>query len=267
MSIKTTRKYREELKEANLRLKKAYKEVRDSHIQIVFRLAVMAEYRDMTTGSHLVRIADYSAMIAQGMGLSKTEVQNVRYASPMHDIGKIILPDSILKNKGKLTDDEREVMKRHPIAGAEIFRDSRSPIMQACGVIALTHHERYDGSGYPYGLKGKEIPLYGRIVGVADVFDALTSKRPYKKAYSFERSVSMVTAMAGRNFDPDVVKAFVRSEERIRGVWEANRDIEDFLDGVGGLGEAVPRLDLKIQLMLGRAGRYNPRKMSGGKLR
>lgn len=248
MRKKTTETYRREAREAYSKLKKAYRELRDSNIQMIFRLAVIAEYRDFTTGTHLVRIADYSAIIAQGMGLSKADVELIRYASPMHDIGKIILPDSILKKKGKLTRKEREIMKQHPLVAAEIFKNAHTPLMKACGSIAVSHHERFDGTGYPRGLKGEEIPLYGRIVGVADVFDALTSKRPYKEAFGFDESVSMIMELAGTHFDPDVVMAFIRNRQRIKGIWEANRDIQDFLKDKGIREDSVPQLALKVSL-------------------
>ncbi len=246
MRKKTRESYRREIKKAYDKLNKAYRELRDSNIQIIFRVAVMAEYRDLTTGTHLVRIADYSAIIAEGMGLPRSEVELIRYSSPMHDIGKLMLPDSILKKKGKLSGKEWELMRRHPLVGSEIFRNSTSPLMKSCGVIALTHHERHDGSGYPAGLKGNGIPLYGRIVGIADVFDALTSNRPYKKAYGFNRSVSMITDMAGSHFDPEIVAAFIRSKDRLKGVWQANRDIEDFIRDIGVSAKDVSQLDLRV---------------------
>jgi len=226
--------YRKKLRKAYEKLEKAYRELWDSHVEMIFRLALMAEYRDLATGTHLVRIAEYSAIIAEAFGLPKREVEIIRYSSPMHDAGKIALPDTILKKKGKLTSEEIKLVREHPAIGAEIFKSARSTIMRACGIIALTHHERFDGAGYPQGLKGKEIPLYGRIVGLADVFEAFTAKRSYKKAYGFDRSASMVIERAGSHFDPDVVMAFVRSRDRIKKVWEANRDIEEFLEGVEG---------------------------------
>ena len=215
------------------KLKAAYKELKDSHIEMISRLAMMAEYHDETTGIHLVRVADYSAIIAEGLGLPKSEVEIVRDASPMHDVGKIMLPDSILKKQGKLTAKERSLMKKHPIIGTDIFRDARTPMLKACAVIAQSHHERFDGTGYPKGLKGDQIPLYGRIVALADCFDAFTSKRPYKKAYSFEKSFSMVVERAGTHFDPAVVMSFVRNKEKIRKIFEANKDIEAFLKDKG----------------------------------
>jgi len=226
---KTKEAYREEVRKAYDKLRKAYRQLWDSHVEMIFRLALMAECRDPETGTHIVRISEYSAVIAEGFGLPRKEVEIIRYSSPMHDIGKIMLPDSILRKKGDLNPAQLKLMREHPLAGADIFRNARSPIMRACGVIALTHHERFDGSGYPKGLKGKKIPLYGRIVGLADVFDALISKRSYKKAYTFDKSVSMIMERAGTHFDPEVVMAFVRNRGKIRKVWQANKDIEEFL--------------------------------------
>ncbi|MGB3113252.1 MAG: HD domain-containing phosphohydrolase, partial [Candidatus Omnitrophota bacterium] len=207
---KSNEYYSNKVRSAYEELKKAYRQLRDSHIEMIFRLALMAEYRDVTTGTHLVRIADYSEVIAEGLGLPKREIEIIRYASPMHDIGKIILPDSILKKKEKLTPSEWKLIRKHPLVGGEIFKNARTPVLRACGIVALTHHERFDGKGYPRGLKGNRIPLYGRIVGLADYFDALTSKRSYKKAYPFDKSVSMVLENAGSFFGPAVVISFMR---------------------------------------------------------
>jgi putative two-component system response regulator len=233
MARKTKKDPYGKLQSAYRELKKAYKELRNSHLEMVFRLALMAEFRDPAMGIHLVRIADYSAAIAEGLGLPEEEVAIIRYASPMHDVGKVILPDNILKKKGKLVPEEEKLMRKHPEVGADIFKNAKSPMMRACRTIALTHHERFDGSGYPQGLKGGEIPLYGRIVALADCFDAFTSQRSYKRAYNFEKSVSMVMERAGGHFDPAVVTAFMRKKEEIRRIWEANRDIEIFLEDMG----------------------------------
>jgi putative two-component system response regulator len=214
-------------------LKKSYKELRGSHVEMIFNLALMAELRDAATGGHLVRIADYSAAIAEALGLSENEIEIIRYASAMHDIGKIVLPDKILLKNGSLTTEEKEQVKKHPETGAEVFRNAKSPMMRACRDIALTHHERFDGTGYPEGLKGDEIPLYGRIVALADCFDAYATERSYKKAFSFEKSVAMVVARAGSHFDPSVVRAFLKTKNKIRKIWEANQDIELFLKDMG----------------------------------
>ncbi|MBD3426124.1 MAG: HD domain-containing protein [Candidatus Omnitrophica bacterium] len=226
-------------------LKHAYDEIKEANMEMIFRMAVVAESRDVSTGVHLVRIADYSAIIAEEMGLSEKEVDTIRHASPLHDIGKITLPDSILKKKGKLTSEERYIMMKHPEAGARIFANSKTPIMRACELVALTHHERFDGKGYPRGLKGEQIPLYGRIVSLADCFDAFTSKRSYKKAFGFDKSVSMVLERAGTHFDPAVVMAFMRNKEKIKRTWEANRDIEQFLMDAGLSHEAPPHIAIR----------------------
>ncbi|MFC1548456.1 HD-GYP domain-containing protein [Candidatus Omnitrophota bacterium] len=233
MKKRTAGVYRKEIRDAYEKLEKAYGELKETNLEMIFRLALMAEYRDTSTGVHLVRIADYSAAIAEEMGLPEREVEILRHASPMHDVGKMMLPDSILKKKGKLTPEEMEVVKKHPEAGTRIFKNARSSLMKVCGMIALTHHERFDGTGYPRGLKGEKIPLYGRIVGLADCFDAYSSKRSYKKAFGFEESVSMVVEQAGTHFDPAVVMAFVRNKKKIKRIWEANRDIEEFLESAG----------------------------------
>ncbi|MFA5116055.1 MAG: HD domain-containing phosphohydrolase [Candidatus Omnitrophota bacterium] len=210
-------------------LKKAYAEIRDSYAEMIFRFALIAEYRDESTGTHLVKIADYSTEIAREMGLSQKDIDNLRYASPMHDIGKIVIPDAILKKPGGLTPEEREVMKTHTTLGGDIFKNSKSPLLKVARTISLTHHERFDGTGYPNGLKGDDIPLFGRIVSVADVFDALTSKRPYKEAYGFDEAVELIKEGSGTQFDPAVVRAFLKRIEKIKQVWQATQDIELFL--------------------------------------
>lgn len=228
----------EMIRDAYEKLKKAYRAMKDSHVEMIFRMALLTEFRDPNTGRHLVRIADYSGVIAEEMGLKKKEIDLIRLASPMHDIGKVMLSDNILKKKGKLTPKERDKMKKHPEVGAEIFKSAHTPIMKMCGIIALTHHERFDGTGYPRGLKGRKIPLYGRIVALADCFDALTSKRPYKRMFEFEEAVDEIIGDSGTHFDPDVVDAFVKSKSKIKGIWKANRDIELFLGDMGLIEEA-----------------------------
>ncbi len=222
-----------ELQAAHGELQETYRRLKDAHIEMIFRMALMAEYRHHAMGTHLVRIADYSSILAEGLGLPAEEAEIIRYASPMHDIGKIMLPDSILKKSGRLTDKEAELMKKHPRVGADIFKNAKSPLLKACRTIALTHHERFDGKGYPSGLEGEEIPLYGRIVALADCFDAFISKRTYKEAYSFDKSVSMVQERAGGHFDPVLVDVFTDNKDKIRRIFNANRDIDDFLEDMG----------------------------------
>jgi len=235
MDDKAKKHAKQKIREAYTELKESYRKLEDSQIEMIFRLALLTELKDPSTGAHLVRIADYSAIIAEGMSLSKEEVHLIRLASPMHDIGKIIIPDSILNKKGKLDDKQMALIRKHPEVGSEIFKNAKSQIMQACRVIAYTHHEHFDGSGYPRGLKGENIPLYGRIVALADCFDALTSKRSYKDAYSFEKAVSIISEEAGTHFDPAVVISFIRNKEKIRKILEANRDIAIFLENMGGI--------------------------------
>ena len=221
--------YEARVKKAYQELKKSYEDIKDSYSEMIFRFALAAEYRDESTGTHLVKIADYCTEIGRELGLSKKDTEYLRYASPMHDIGKLIIPDAILKKEAGLTPEEREVVQKHSQLGANIFQGSRSPLLKVARIISLTHHERYDGTGYPRGLKGKEIPLFGRIVALADVFDALTSKRPYKDAYDFNEAVKLVEELSGRHFDPDVVRAFLKRKNKIKKIWQATRDIELFL--------------------------------------
>ncbi len=222
-------KYENKMKQAYKRLEKIYSEVKDSYTEMIFRLALVAEYKDESTGAHLVRIADYSIALAHSLKLKDKDIELIKYASPMHDIGKLVIPDAILKKPEGLTPEEREIMKQHTVLGANIFKGSKSKLLKTAREICLTHHERYDGTGYPQGLKGNEIPLFGRIVGVADVFDALTSKRPYKEAYGFEEAMKMIESQSGKHFDPKLVKVFLKDSKKIHSIWKATKDIEQFI--------------------------------------
>jgi response regulator RpfG family c-di-GMP phosphodiesterase len=189
---------------------RATKEVIDRENDTIFRLSRAAEYRDPETGAHVLRMAHYSRLIAQRLGLPDVFQDLLFHAAPMHDIGKVGTPDNILLKPGKLTPEEMVVMRQHAEMGHEILRDSPSPVLQMAAIIALSHHERYDGTGYPNALLGQDIPLAGRIVAVADVFDALTSERPYKKAWPIEEAVSYMRDQSGKHFDPGCVEAFFR---------------------------------------------------------
>ncbi|MFD2233285.1 HD domain-containing phosphohydrolase [Phaeospirillum tilakii] len=177
--------------------------------ELVLRLAKAAEFRDPETGEHIQRMAHYSRLIATGLGLPEEECELIFKAAPMHDVGKLGTPDEILLKPGRLTDAELVVMRRHPLIGHAILDGSSSRLIQLGAEIALTHHERYDGTGYPAGLAGETIPLPGRIVAVADVFDALTSTRPYKPAWSLERAHAFVKDEIGRHFDPGCATALL----------------------------------------------------------
>jgi PAS domain S-box-containing protein/putative nucleotidyltransferase with HDIG domain len=172
-------------------------------------LALAGEYRDDDTSDHTERVAAMAAELAQRLGLDAQTVEHLREAALLHDVGKIAIPDHILLNAGTLSAEEQEIMRTHAVLGARLLRGSGSPVLQMASVIAACHHEWWDGSGYPAGLAGKRIPLVGRIVAVADVFDALTHDRPYKPAWPVERAVARIERGAGSQFDPRVVAAFL----------------------------------------------------------
>ena len=183
--------------------------LRDAHLDTIIRLAKAVEYRDLETGDHINRIRDYVTIIACGLNLPDIEADLIRNAVPMHDIGKIAIPDSVLLKPGPLTPEERIVMQTHTTIGARILAGSSSAILQASEIVALHHHERYDGTGYPHRLKGNDIPLYGRISAIADVFDAVCSKRCYKKAQSVDTALAIIREGSGKAFDPDMVEIFL----------------------------------------------------------
>jgi putative two-component system response regulator len=178
--------------------------------EIVMMLMKAAEHRDNETGNHVARVAGLVTSIGLGLGLPEEEVEQLSLASTMHDVGKISVPDSILLKPGPLTAEERDEMQNHAERGKRILEGSSSSLMQLAAEIAATHHERWDGTGYPLGLKAEAIPLGGRIVAIADVFDALTSERPYKKAWSEAEALNHIRANAGTHFDPTCVDAFLR---------------------------------------------------------
>jgi HD superfamily phosphodiesterase len=188
-----------------------YEELKKAQEEIVMRLSIAAEFRDSTTYNHLVRMSLYSYLIAKEMGFDEEWCEKLKLAAPMHDIGKLGIKDTILLKPAKLTDEEFEEMKKHTIYGYEILKDSTIDILKMASNVALCHHEKYDGTGYPRGLKGEEIPIEARIVAVADVFDALTSRRPYKEPYEIERAVEIIEKDSGKHFDPKVVQAFKRA--------------------------------------------------------
>ena len=186
------------------------RELEETRQEAILRLGRAAEYRDNETGMHVIRMSRLSARLAKEIGLNYEECQLMLQASPMHDVGKIGIPDEILLKPGKLNEKEWEIMKKHPEIGAEILSGGHSAVMQMAETIALTHQERWDGSGYPHGLKGEKIPLAGRIVAICDVFDALTSKRYYKEAFSIEKSMQIIEQGSGKDFEPALVETFKR---------------------------------------------------------
>ncbi len=205
-------------------LQQAFEKIKTASLDTIFRLSRAAEYKDEDTGAHIKRVSHYSATIAGEMGLSKGTVEAILYAAPMHDAGKIGIPDRILLKPGKLDPDEWEIMKQHTIIGAQLLERSDAEFIKLAEVIALTHHEKWDGSGYPKGLKGSEIPLVGRIATIADVFDALTSRRPYKGPFSLKKSFDIIGQSRGSHFDPEVVNAFFAAENEILSIKEQYKD-------------------------------------------
>lgn len=178
--------------------------------ETIMLLCRASEYRDPETGVHILRMAHYSRLIAAELGLSAEEQQNILNAAPMHDIGKVGTPDHILLKPGKLEPAQMDIMRQHAIIGYEILKSSQATMLQLAAEIAYTHHERFDGTGYPRALKGEAIPLVGRIVAVADVFDALTSVRPYKKAWTIENAKQYLLDNCGTHFDPQCVHALIQ---------------------------------------------------------
>lgn len=183
-------------------------ELQQTRLEIIRRLGLAAEFKDNETGLHVIRMSHYSRLIAEEVEHDNEWSDLVFNAAPMHDIGKIGIPDKVLLKPGKLDDEEWKLMRKHPEFGAAIIGKHSSELMQMSREIALSHHEKWNGSGYPYGLKGEEIPLSGRIVAIADVFDALTTERPYKKAWTVENAVKFINKNSGSHFDPNLVPLF-----------------------------------------------------------
>jgi len=183
-------------------------ELEDTQKEIIFAMGYVGEIRSKETANHVKRVAMYSQIFATHYGLDEEEAQLIKDASPMHDIGKVGIPDSILNKPGKLTAEEYTAMKEHANLGYELFKNSKRKLLQAAAIISYEHHEKYDGSGYPRGLKGEDIHIYGRITALADVFDALASDRIYKKAWDDERIFSLIREESGKHFDPALVDIF-----------------------------------------------------------
>ena len=207
-------------------VKKATEVIHAREQELLYRMSRAAVYRDPETGAHIQRMSRYSALIAAELGLSDDEQTLILQASPMHDMGKIGIPDHILLKPGPLTPEEYAIMQKHSEIGFELLKGSDSVVFQEAAAIAISHHEKFDGSGYPYGVAGEAIPLCGRIVAVADVFDALTSERPYKKAWPVERAFDCLREGSGRHFDPACVNAFFARQSEVLRIqmqyWDAS---------------------------------------------
>lgn len=243
-SMLRLKSYQDEITAQNILLERKVRErtleLEESRLDIIWRLAKMAEFRDYDTGNHIVRVGYYCRVIAEAIGLEQKFIETLFMTSPLHDIGKIGIPDNILLKPGKLSPEEFEIMKKHCTIGAEMLQhdckckdallserglhihtttsDGINPLLKMASTIALSHHERWDGTGYPSGLEGDKIPMESRIVALADVYDALCSVRPYKPAFTEEESLAIISDKAGKYFDPVVYEAFLKSIDKLRSI-------------------------------------------------
>jgi two-component system response regulator RpfG len=206
-------------------VKAATAEIKAREKETLMRLARAGEHKDYDTAMHLQRMSLYSRAIAEAIGFDEEDAEIIELASPLHDIGKIGIPDSILLKKGPLDPEELKNMRKHPLIGYEILQDSPSKYLQKGGEIALAHHEKFDGSGYPFGLKGNDIPLSARIVAVADVFDALTSVRPYKAAWTIDKALEYIHDESGKHFDPELVTVMLSMRSIIEKIYNEHLDV------------------------------------------
>ncbi len=209
------------------RVRERTKELEDTRLEVVRCLGRAAEYKDNETGQHVLRMSKVAQLLARAIGMSDEHVELMRYAAPMHDIGKIGILDAILLKPGRLTPEERRIMEGHVMIGAEILGEHEWPLMCMARTVALTHHEKWDGTGYPQGLKGTDIPLVGRICAISDVYDALRSDRPYKTSWPVEDAVTFIQEQTGKHFDPALVMKLIENLDEIERIRETHRDSYD----------------------------------------
>jgi putative two-component system response regulator len=214
-------------------------DLRQAHLDTIFRLGVAAEYRDKETANHIKRMSHFSARIAKGLGWSSEAVEMILWSSLMHDVGKLGIPDYILLKPGRLTPAERHMMEFHSVIGGNILRGAKVPVLRQSRVVALTHHEKYNGTGYPRGLKGEEIPVEGRITILADIFDALSSKRVYKEALAEEDVLRILKEGRGLFFDPDLLDVFLKDLEAMREIQHRYADREEDYDTFKNLDRVI----------------------------
>jgi len=207
----------------------SHKKLKKAYIDSIHRLVLASEFKDEDTGEHIMRMGEYSRFMAEKLNFSADNIQAIYYASPMHDIGKIGIPDHILLKPGKLTTDEFKIIKTHTTIGATLLSRSESPILKMAEEIALNHHEQFSGKGYPQGLSGEDIPLSGRIVAVIDTFDALMSKRPYKDPYPPERTYDVIKEQRGKQFDPSITDLFLDNFTELVSIRENIKPLGPFL--------------------------------------
>jgi HD-GYP domain-containing protein (c-di-GMP phosphodiesterase class II) len=200
-------------------------EIEETQKEIIYTMGEIGESRSKETGNHVKRVAEYSKLLAVRYGLNEQEAELLKMSSPMHDIGKVAIPDAILKKPGKLTDEEYDTMKTHTVIGYNLLKNSRRKILKTAATVARSHHEKWNGTGYPDRLTGEEIPLYGRITALADVFDALASDRYYKKAWELDRIINLFREERGEHFDPQLVDIFLESIPEIVQIKEQYNDV------------------------------------------
>lgn len=201
-----------------------YKKLRDMQNKLIFKISNAAEFRDVETHKHTIRVGLYCAMMAELMGMDTEEVEMIKMTAPMHDAGKIGIPDAILHKPGKLDEEEFTIMKNHASIGYDILYDDEDPTLQMAARIAREHHEKWDGTGYPLGIKGEDISLEARMTAIADVFDALTSKRPYKDPWPMEKALDLIKENTGKHFDPTLATLFIDNFDRVLEIHNANKD-------------------------------------------
>ena len=218
------------------KVRKRTAQLNDSRLEIIRRLGLAAEYKDNETGMHVIRMSRYSQLIAKEYGLSAGEAELVLHAAPMHDLGKIGIPDRVLLKPATLDDDEWHIMRSHCYIGYKIIGDHPSELLKTAALVAYSHHEKWDGSGYPRRLRQEDIPLIGRIIAVADVFDALTSVRPYKKAWPVEAALAEIGKLSGSHFEPALVEAFFK---RMPEILEVKRQFADVAALIPALSEVT----------------------------
>ena len=202
-------------------IQKATTHLKNNEFELLEVLSKTTEYKNKDINVHTSRVAEYSKMLAQKFGLNEHKQDIIFRAAPLHDIGKVGIPDILLRTSRELKDEEFDLVKKHTLIGYDILKNSKNEFLEVGATIALTHHERFDGSGYPKGLRGHNIPIEGRIVAIADVFDNLTSDRPYQKAHSFEEAVELIQKQSSKHFDPDLVDIFVKNINQVKTIYRS----------------------------------------------
>lgn len=235
------KEYHDYLKNHNAELEKIVEkrtiELRHSFVDTIYRLTLMAEYKDKGTASHIRRVSHYTALLSRLLGLSEKETDILFNASPMHDIGKIGIPDEILQSSNKLTEEQYKIMQSHTVIGGSVLVGSGSDYLKSAKRFALYHHEHWDGTGYPYGLKGAEIPIEGRIMLIADRYDAVRSERPYKKSFDHDTAVNIIIEnnerSSSKHFDPGILDLFMKNHERFNEIYEEHKDVPVYAPETG----------------------------------